>query len=146
MLFFKKSFICIWTVLIVFLTVGCDSPTKEDPVPPTSAHQEEHSPLMEQHPAFFGLDTTNGLTVFVTMFAPESYSCSLYPTGTMDVQAAELAVSNRVDLPTIKEILACYDLSPESITVIPYQSSLSSYISPELFAANAEAQLRYELG
>lgn len=143
---FKKSFIGVLTALVVVLSVGCNAPAEETSVPPASAPQEIYSPLMDQYPAFFNLDTTNGLTVFVTMFAPESYSCALYPTGTMTTDSAELAISNRVDLPTMKEILACYNLSPEAITVVPYQSLLSSYIAPELFADNAEVQLRYKLG
>lgn len=146
MLHIKKSLIWILALLMVFVAVGCNTPTGEEATPPTSAPEETHSPLMDQYPAFFGLDTSNGLDVFVAKFAPDVYSCSLFPSGQIDKDSAELLGPNRVDLATMKEIIALYNLPAEAFTVIPYQNSLSSYIVPDLFQDGSIAQLCYDLG
>ena len=146
MLHIKKSLIWILAMLMVFFAVGCNAPAGEESAPPTSAPEETDSPLMDQYPAFFGLDTSNGLDVFVAKFAPDVYSCSLFPSGQVDKDSEELLSPNRVDLATMKEIIALYKLPAEAFTVIPYQNPLSSYIVPDLFQGGAIAQLRYDLG
>lgn len=146
MLSTKKFFVLFLSALMVFLTVGCNAPAEETPVPPASAPEEVHNPLLDQYPAFFGLDTANGLTVFVTSFAAGTYSCSLHPTGQVDQDSTVLWDPNSVDLATMKEILALYALPADAITVVPYQSLLSSYIAVELMQDNAAAWLRSQLG
>ena len=141
----KRAFLGFLAALMVFLAAGCNTPAKEnaasaDPVP------QETNPLQEQHPTFFNLDTTNGLTVFVTSFAAGTYSCSLYPTGQVDQDSTVLWDPNSVDLATMKKILALYALPADAITVVPYQSLLSSYIAVELMQDNAAAWLRSQLG
>lgn len=101
---------------------------------------------MDQYPAFCGLDTSNGLDIFVAKFAPDVYSCSLFSSGQIDKDAVELLSPNRVDLATMKEIIALYNLSAEAFTVIPYQNPLSSYIVPDLFQDGAIARLRCDSG
>lgn len=142
MLTIKKFFALALAVLLVFVAVGCNTPAEEESVPTDSAPNA----LMAQHPAFFGLDTANGLTVFVTSFAQGSYSCSLFPTGQVDEDATTIWTPSNVDIATMKEILALYNLPADAITVTPYQNLLSSYISIELMQNDAVAWLRYQLG
>ena len=142
----KRAFLGFLAALMVFLAAGCNAPAKENAASADPVPQETPNPLPEQYPAFFNLDTTNGLTVFVTSFAAGTYSCSLYPTGQVDQDSTVLWDPNSVDLATMKEILALYDLPADAITVVPYQSLLSSYIAVELMQDNAAAWLRSQLG
>lgn len=146
MLSTKKFFVLFLSALMVFLTVGCNAPAEETPVPPASAPEEVHNPLLDQYPAFFGLDTANGLTVFVTSYGQGSYSCTLYPTGLVDDSSTSLWDPNSVNIATMKEILAVYNLPADAITVTPYQSLHSSHIAVELMKPDAVVWLRYELG
>jgi hypothetical protein len=57
-----------------------------------------------------------------------------------------VAMGPQTDLATMKEILAYYNLSKESVTVTPYYSPLSSYIAPDLFEGQGLAEVLYELG
>lgn len=141
----KRAFLGFLAALMVFLAAGCNAPAKKNDASANPVPQETN-PLLEQYPAFFNLDTTNGLTVFVTSFASGTYSCSLYPTGQIDEDSTVIWGPNSVDIATMKEILALYDLPADAITVVPYQSLLSSYIAVELLQSDAAAWLRYQLG
>lgn len=145
MLHIKKSMIWVLAVLMVFMSVGCNAPAENDDTVPPDPQGVQDS-LMNEYPAFFGLDSTNGLDIFVAKFAPDVYSCSLYPAGQISTDSPELLDTNRVDLATMKEIVALYDLPADAFNIIPYQNALSSYIAPDLFRDGAIAQLRYELG
>lgn len=146
MFMLKRAFLGFLAALMVFLAAGCNAPAKENAASADPVPQETPNPLPEQYPAFFNLDTTNGLTVFVTSFAAGTYSCSLHPTGQVDQDSTVLWDPNSVDLATMKEILALYALPADAITVVPYQSLLSSYIAVELMQDNAAAWLRSQLG
>ncbi len=146
MLSFKKFLIWILTIVMVFSVIGCSSAPEEKPEETDPPVVEVNNELKEKYPSFFDLDTANGLTVFVAMFAPEGYSCVLFPTGQMNTDSTELMLARGTDLSTMKEILAQYDISPEAITVKPYVNLLSSYLAPELFDDGAIPQLRYRLG
>lgn len=145
MLHFKKIALWALAALIVLSAVGCASKSEEPPKE-TEPPVVENNELKDKFPNFFDLDTTNGLTVFVAMFSPNGYSCSVYPTGQIDTDADELLTIHHANLEEMKEILASYEIAPESITVTPYVNLLSSYMAPELFDDGAIPQLRYKLG
>ncbi len=148
MVHFKKSLTFILAALLVLFAVGCTSSETETPAPtpaPTEPEKIAH-PLAEQYPAFFDLDTTNGLTVYAANFAQGHTVCSLLPTTDEEIDFLALSTGAQVDPATMKEILVWYNLPKESITVVPYYSPLSSYIGPDLFEEQGMAQLLYELG
>ncbi len=143
MLHIKKSIAWILAIVMVFLFIGCTPVAEEEATPDVVEIPAE---LKEQYASFLDLDATNGLTVYVAMFAPESYSCSLFPTGQIDDPFMQLMNINHADLEEMKRILSTYDIAPEKITVTPYVNPLSSYLAPELFDDGAIPQLRYQLG
>ena len=142
----KKMLIWALALTMALLAVGCNKPAESDPEPTPTEPPVIDNAIKEAHPAFFDLDTTNGLTVYISMFAPEVYYCSLFPTGQIDDPFMQLIDLNHADLEEMKYILSTYDIAPERITVTPYVNSLSSYLAPELFDDGAVPQLRYKLG
>lgn len=142
----KKMLIWVLVFTMAFLAVGCSKPSQGEPEPTATEPPATENALKEAHPTFFDLDTTNGLTVYVAMFAPELYYCSLFPTGQIDDPFTQLMNINHADLEEMKLILSAYDIAPERITVTPYVNPLSSYLAPELFDDGAIPQLRYKLG
>lgn len=142
----KKMLIWVLVFTMAFLAVGCSKPSQGEPEPTATEPPVADNALKEAHPTFFDLDTTNGLTVYVAKFAPDGYSCSLYPTTEEEMDLADLSLGDQTDIPTMKQILAFYNLPNDAITVAPYVNYLSSYIAPELFEDGAVAMLRYELG
>lgn len=145
MLNFKKTLAWVLVFILAFSAIGCTSAPEKEPEG-TEPPVVENNELKEKFSSFFDLDTSNGLTVFVAMYAPNGYSCALFPTGQVDTDSTELMIALGADLPSMKEILASYDIAPESITVTPYVNLLSSYLAPELFDDGAVPQLRYKLG
>ena len=146
MLHFKKIALWVLAALLVLSAVGCAPKSEEAPKETEPPALNVPNELQQQYPTFFDLDTTNGLTVFVAMFGPNGYSCSVYPTGQIDTDADELLTIHHANLEEMKEILASYEIAPENITVVPYVNLLSSYLAPELFDDGAIPQLRYKLG
>ena len=146
MLHFKKIALWVLAALMVLSAVGCAPKSEEAPKETEPPALNVPNELQQQYPNFFDLDTTNGLTVFVAMYAPDGYSCSLYPTGQIDTDSEELLTIRHANLDEMKQILASYAISRDAITVVPYVNLLSSYLAPELFAEGAIPQLRYKLG
>ena len=144
MVYLKKPLTFVLAALLILLAAGCTSSQTEAPTP-TEPEKVVH-PLAEQYPAFFDLDTTNGLTVYAANFAQGHTVCSLLPTTDAEIDFLALSTGVQVDPATMKEILVWYNLPKESITVVPYYSPLSSYIGPDLFEEQGMAQLLYALG
>lgn len=142
----KKMLIWALVLTMALLAVGCNKPSQGEPEPTATEPPAMDNALKEAHPAFFDLDTSKGLTVYVAKFAPDGYSCSLYPTTEEEMDLTDLYMSDQTDVPTMKQILASYGLPNDAITVTPYVNYLSSYIAPELFTDGAIDLLRYELG
>lgn len=144
MLNFKKTFIWVLAVLMAVMAVGC-APA-DSPAPPATEPEAVSHPLADQYPTFFDLDTSKGLTVYVAKFGQNNTVYSLYPTMETETDFTSVAMGPQTDLATMKEILAYYNLSKESVTVTPYYSPLSSYIAPDLFEGQGLANVLYELG
>lgn len=109
---------------------GTDEPTapqygETDP----ARLNEAQKTLLETHPQFFGLDASGGLDVYVHQMAPEHYCFALAVhsdvDGTVDPQTLGGCYTREM-----REILATYEIDPEDITVIPWQSMYSSYMGP----------------
>ena len=142
----KKMLIWILVLTMALLSVGCNKPSQGEPEPTTTEPPVADNALKAEHPTFFDLETINGLTVYVAKFAPDGYSCSLYPTTGEEMDLNKITMGDQTDIPTMKQIIASYNLPADAFTVTPYVNYYSSYISPELFADGAIALLRYELG
>ena len=143
MLKLKKTFIWMLAVLMTLMAVGC---APSDTAPAATEPEKPAHPLAGQYPAFFDLDTSKGLTVYVAKFSQDYASFALYPTTQKEADLQAIAMGPQANLATMKEILAYYNLPRESVTVTPYYSPLSSYIAPDLFEGQGLANVLYELG
>lgn len=83
--------------------------------------------LKEKYPEYFGLDTTNGLEVYVSQFAENSYRCQLYSGMTAFLESQEMNYVKTATLEEMKLILSTYDIPSEKIVIIPFYNPLSSY-------------------
>lgn len=83
--------------------------------------------LKEKYPEYFGLDTTNGLEVYVSQFAENSYRCQLYSGMTAFLESQEMDPEKTATLEEMKLILSTYDIPSEKIVIIPFYNPLSSY-------------------
>lgn len=149
MLNFKKPYIWILlavvaVLVVVALVLALTPPAKEAPQDTTSAETdpplvEIPAELLNAYPAFFGLDTANGLTVYVAKAPEGQILCSLYPTEETAPDFSLVHIGLQADPATMKEILSYYTAT---VTVVDY--TLSTYPVP--FDQQELAQVKYELG
>lgn len=116
---------------VVFLTVPKKPPEGEDP--PVEDHNGEldaasEAALREKYPEYFGLDTSEGLTVYVWQMS--QYSYSFHPTAT-SAQEEEPKDLRSVTAAEMRIILSTYDLPQEKIEIVFFKHPLSSYIGFE---------------
>lgn len=97
------------------------------PVPTPTPEGEDLAKLKEQYPEYFGLDTESGLKVFVSEFACDTFSCVLVSGKDKDKTLMDVSFMHSTTVEQMKAILSTYDVAPETIEVIPYVNSLSSY-------------------
>lgn len=142
MLNIKKTLIWLLAVLMALTAVGCK------PSDSSSATEPEKlpHPLAEQYPAFFDLDTSKGLTLYVAKYSQTYTSCALYATTEAEADYLSIAMGPQANTDAMQQILADYNLPAEAITVVPYYSPLSSYIAPDLFEEQGLQELLYQLG
>ena len=98
--------------------------------------------LKGQYPAYFGLEATDGLDVYVWQMAGNSYSFGLKPhsknhqeylfDGWMDLKGISAA--------EMQEILATYPVEEEDIHIILWQHPLSSYLPEYCVVTEGENQ------
>ena len=89
------------------------------------------SSLQEKYPEYFGLDTSNGLDVYVWQMAQNSYSFGVLPheDTPRDWISAELMNLRGTDAQEMRFILKSYGLEESGIYIIPWQNPYSSYIA-----------------
>lgn len=107
------------------LTLGlrfAHTPDAEIPELPS----EELTELKRLYPEYFGLDTTNGLKVYVWQMSGESYSCALV-SGAEEKTDAEICKLSGISIERMLLILSTYDVPAEQIEIIPFRNPLSSY-------------------
>lgn len=94
----------------------------------------DRTELMERFPEYFGLDTSNGLDVIVGQMSESSYFFALLehsetlPAGTV----IGLMDQKSLSAEQLREILAAYAVSEDSIYIVPWEYSFSSYLPPYL--------------
>lgn len=119
----KKVILCILALML--LLAGC-APA-EPSQPDNEINPKEQ--LMEKYPEYFGLDTSEGLDVYVWQMAKNSYSFGLLPhqetpRDALDTSLWELKGTTPAEM---REILTSYDVNQSWIHIIPWQNPLSSY-------------------
>ncbi|MBQ7337080.1 MAG: M56 family metallopeptidase [Clostridia bacterium] len=96
---------------------------------PTQADVEAQlSYVQSAYPEYFGLDTTDGLTVYVWQMAAGSYSCGLLPGQPNDHEQMQLLQLKGTSIEQMKTILNDYALPEDQITVEPTYMLYSSYL------------------
>lgn len=93
----------------------------------TTVEQLEY--LREEYSDYFGLDTSNGLELYVSEFAEGQYKCELFSVSDYNFthSAFDINTENGATLEEMKIILSSYDISSDKLYVLPYRNSLSSY-------------------
>lgn len=89
------------------------------------------SSLREKCPEYFGLDTSNGLDVYVWQMNQNSYSFGVLPheDTPRDWISAELMKLRGTDAQEMRLILKSYGIEESDIHIIPWQNPYSSYIA-----------------
>ncbi len=106
---------------------GADGPTSI--IVSDESTEKEIEKLQEKYPHFFGLNTENGVTVYVTKLSQDNFECYL-TSKSIDPQKI-LHFNKFASIEEMKLILSSYNLANEEITVKPFQHVLSSYIGDE---------------
>lgn len=134
------AFVLFTVVAVCFLTNpddshsigiigGADGPTSI--IVSDKNNEKEIKKLQEKYPHFFGLNTENGVTVYVTKLSQHNFECYLTSnTNPTDPQKV-LHYDEFSSIDEMKLILSTYNLSNEEITVTPFIHCLSSYIGDE---------------
>ena len=134
------AFVLFTVVAVCFLTNpddshsigiigGADGPTSI--IISDKNNEKEIKKLQQKYPHFFGLNTENGVTVYVTKLSQYNFECYLTSnTNPTDPQKV-LHYDEFSSIDEMKLILSTYNLSNEEITVTPFIHCLSSYIGDE---------------
>ena len=87
--------------------------------------------LMERYPDYFGLDTAEGLDVYVWQMSKNSYYFGLLPhtQKPRDGWTPEMMALRGVSAADMSTILSAYPVEQDKIYIIPYQHPFSSYIA-----------------
>ncbi len=90
--------------------------------------RREITALRSQYPAYFGLDTSKGLKVYVWQMSNDSYSCALL-AGSDNKTDVEIGGMKGTTIEEMRLILSTYDIEDNDIDVevVPFRNPLSSY-------------------
>ncbi|MBQ7343950.1 MAG: transcriptional regulator [Clostridia bacterium] len=113
------------SVAVFLLTDPKDEKGGEvDPEKLTQAQRE----VWEEYPEYFGLDSSDGLDVYVCQFALGGYSFSLTSHSIIDKNTTELMALKSTSASQMRTILSSYDVDGDEIYIKPWQNPFSSYI------------------
>ena len=100
--------------------------------------------LANTYPEYFGIDTSNGLDIYVWQLAKEHYDFGLLPHAEegKDWLDKDLLGLKGVSAKTMREILSYYDLDGVEVHIIPWQNPISSYI-PDYIVYGEEVKAQY---
>ncbi len=118
-------------------STSSESPGTEESVPQKETlSPEEYQHLYEEHPQFFGLDTTDGIKVLMFGDGREDHwKIDLVPGSKESFSFTEGAYRStfvKLTLEEAKKILLFYDLPDEKVFLQAYDDGLSSDIKMEL--------------
>ncbi|MBQ2385491.1 MAG: hypothetical protein II292_04700, partial [Clostridia bacterium] len=100
--------------------------------------------LLNAYPEYFGIDTSNGLDIYVWQLAKEHYDFGLLPHAEegKDWLDKDLLGLKGVSAKTMRKILSYYDLEGVDVHIIPWQNPISSYI-PDYIVYGEEVKAQY---
>lgn len=100
--------------------------------------------LANTYPEYFGIDTSNGLDIYVWQLAKEHYDFGLLPHAEegKDWLDKDLLGLKGVSAKTMREILSYYELDGVDVHIIPWQNPISSYM-PDYILYGEEAKAQY---
>lgn len=103
-------------------------PDAQTPGSAVDAQQQEYKRLEKQYPAYFDLDTEDGLAVYVWQMSSDGYCCALL-SGSDNRTEAELSRMKGTTIEEMRLILNTYEIEDNDIDVviIPFRNPLSSY-------------------
>ncbi len=150
---FKLIFVLL---TVIFLLSACTDANDADQAAVTDGDLSVEAPrgslddLEKEYPDLFGLDTSEGLTVYVWKPSEASYSCRL--VGSSDSENTPSKITESLygcDIVTMRKILFReYDVKDEDVEVIFIDHPLSEYKMPKrpkkenkIFAANLRSIL-----
>lgn len=93
------------------------------------SEQEDASerPLKEKYPQYYGLETDQGLEVYVYQMAAKSYSCVLVSSKGVEYTWDELPNVPSASMEEMRTIVQSYRLDRSEISIIPIRMPYSSY-------------------
>lgn len=96
------------------------------------------------YPEYFGIDTSNGLDIYVWQLAKGHYGFGLLPHAEegKDWLDKDLLGLKGVSAKTMREILSYYELDGVEMHIIPWQNPISSYM-PDYILYGEEAKAQY---
>ena len=99
---------------------------------PVALLEDSEVALREKFPAYFGLDYSKGLDVYVWQMAADSYSFGLLPHGDPpeSPSSQQLLSMKAASYEEMRAILTSYPLTAQRIHVIPWGNPASSYLLP----------------
>lgn len=134
------AFVLFTVVAVCFLTNpddshsigiigGADGPTSI--IVLDKNDEKEIKRLQEKYPHFFGLNTENGVIVYVTKLSQHNFECYLTSKANPTDPQKVLHLDEFSSIDEMKLILSTYNIPDVEITVEPFQHLLSSYIGDE---------------
>ncbi len=108
---------------------GADGPTAI--IVGNANSEKELKKLKEKYPHFFGLDTQEGVTVYVTKTSRDNYECYISSNKNPAELQKVLKFNQFASIGEMKTILSHYDLESKNVTVKPFQHMLSNYLWEE---------------
>ena len=134
------AFVLFTVVAVCFLTNpddshsigiidGADGPTSI--IVSDKNDEKEIKRLQEKYPHFFGLNTENGVIVYVTKLSQHNFECYLTSKANPTDPQKVLHLDEFSSIDEMKLILSTYNIPDVEITVEPFQHLLSSYIGDE---------------
>lgn len=108
---------------------GADGPTAI--IVGNGNSEKELKKLQDKYPHFFGLDTQEGVTVYVTKTSRDNYKCYVSSNKNPTFPPDILNFDEFSSIGEMRTILSVYALESKNVTVKPFQHMLSSYLWDE---------------
>ncbi|MBE6551353.1 MAG: hypothetical protein E7665_04380 [Ruminococcaceae bacterium] len=98
----------------------------------------ENTDLREKYPYFFGIDDSDGLTVYIWQLAPEHYRCYLVSTAMDRISDMSFAFTGGASVKEMREILSMYGIPKNKVTLKPVINPISSmhYVIDDTYREN----------
>lgn len=136
----KKLFLTLICLTLALVSCGKTGEATESRESETFSQLSNLSSaeLTEVPDEYLSLDVSNGLDIYVSQFAPKSYSFYLFGHTASEPEYTELIGAKSLNTDQMRFLLSYYGLGKSDVTIIPWQNPLSSYLSPWMISFNGE--------